>query len=142
MRSGFGQAAKTAKVILYSGTTALQDVTVDSETYKAVGNQAKEDIYFDEASLSTLNCGTQYIVAIQPQNTGGLVSNLLYLTVTVAQDLTALSPAVAAYGVYRTDLGAWTNETTKLYGIEPILYDVTVAAGGIKNLNTVSGGAQ
>jgi hypothetical protein len=122
---------KTVLVSLYSNTTALQTVTWDSDVAGAAATTENTPIriLFDETTLSTLTCGTEYIVAVAPQETS---SNLAvrWFTFDAANDVTALPLGTAWYAVSRADAGSWTTDTSSRYTIDLILSDVTEPTGG------------
>ena len=120
---------KTFKVQLYDGTTVQQDVTMDSDAMRiaATGTQLIE-VYFDEVTLTTLNCGTTYYVALAPQETS---SNLALVTwsATAAQDARAAGGDGNFYLVTRNG-AAWTTDTNTRPAMELILADVSAGSGG------------
>jgi hypothetical protein len=125
------------KIILYDGTTVLQDVTVDSDYNGAATHLATW--FFDEATLSTLNFGSTYRLAIQPTTLNNVVA--YGFSVAANADLAAYAGGLEFYGSHRTDAGAWTDVNTERPFIVPILADWTVAAsGGIKVHPGMTGG--
>lgn len=136
-------STNTAKLILYSGTTALQTLTVQCAQQKdnAGGGVAWYEYYFSDSSLTALTCGTNYRIALQPQTTGGSQVGLNYFTVHAAGDMDAFPLGTAMYGTSRTDAGAWTDDTLRRYAIEPILQDITAGSGTISRKD-MNGGLQ
>lgn len=125
-------AGKTVLVTLYSGTTALQTVTLDSDaTSSTVRNPGVLTMFFDEATLTTLSFGTLYRIGFAPQETSADFG-LYQLTMAAAGDLTAHPMRGACYLSTRTDAGAWTDDTATVPEVEWILEDITrPSAGGL-----------
>jgi hypothetical protein len=122
-------AAKTVVLTLYDGTTALQTVTWDSDVARAAATtNSQMTFYFDEATLSVLTCGTVYRLAMAPQETASNLAVKVF-TFDTAGDLGAVTGTVEWYLSTRTDAGAWTDTTTSLPLIVPLLQDVTEPAG-------------
>lgn len=121
-------AGSTFKVILYDGTTVLQNVTLDNDFQGSVGSIRSYEIFFDEATLSTLNFGSVYRLALQPVGAAGIyfICNLL---MAANADLSALPGGIQWYQSTRTDAGAWTDDTVRRPQVELIIDDWTVAAG-------------
>lgn len=127
---GTYNAATTLKVILYSGTTVLQDVTIDTDVTVA-NTRPQHEFYFDEATLSTLSVGTKYYLSVQPQAATSI--NIETMDVAAAADLDAWPMGQAFNYASRTDAGAWTDLTTRRPFIVPLIADIT-AAGGVARL--------
>lgn len=123
-------AGTTHKLILYDGTTVLQDVTFDSDATVAT-TRPQHEIYFDEATLATLSVGSKYYLAVQPQT----VTNFLVQSMDVAAqaDWAAWPMGTEWYSASRTDAGAWTDLTTRRHLIVPLFADIT-SAGGVARL--------
>jgi hypothetical protein len=127
------------KIILYDGTTVLQDVTVDSDYNNVATHMATW--FFDETTLSALNFGSVYRLAIQPTTTAN--DTVYGFSVAANADLAAYAGGIEFYGSHRTDAGAWTDVNTERPFIVPILADWTVAAsGGPVGSGRLTGGLQ
>ena len=125
MNGQAGAAAKSFKMILYDGTTVLQDVTIDSDFAVAAAVMRSWTYYFDEATLATLIGGQPYRISIQPQTTAITIGpNAVILT--AAGDLDAYAGGQNWFYSHRTDAGAWTDVTTIRPFIELIIQDVTM----------------
>ena len=136
-------AGSSSIVSLYSGTTALQNLTIDGDYWHSAGSNNGAPLFFDEASLSTLNCGTAYRIAIAPQSNGGTKQGLGYFSTRAAGDMDAFPLGVNYYASKRVDGGAWTDVTTERMYIEPIIQDMTATSGGILGSPTsINGGMQ
>lgn len=122
-------ASKSIKVILYSGTTALQDVTVDSDALATNSSKGAFRVYFDESSLSTLSAGSTYRISIQPQETANNVQ-LAHYEVSTNSDFQAWPGGAEWYFSSRTDSGAWTDTTTKRPQMALGITDMTSGAAG------------
>lgn len=130
---------RTAKLQLYSGTTILQTRTVDTDTMN-FGSQRGNEISFDDTTLATLTFGTEYRIGIQPQDAAGG-----YLFLGATQDSNAeWEPYPLGTDWYlssRTDLGAWTDDTTSRLAMSLILKEIT-GGGGPVGSGRLSGGFQ
>lgn len=115
----------TFKVILYNNTTVLQEITVDSDSIRsATSGHRIIEIWFTETTLSTLNFGTQYIIALQPQdNTTAIGNNTVVLSTSA--DLDCHPGGTDFYQVTRTDLGSWNHLHDRRPPMELILNDIT-----------------
>ena len=100
------------EIVLYSGTTALQTVTVD---YNAIGINATRivEVVFPETALTA---NTLYRLAIRPTTT--VAVQLYYLDVNNAAFLDLLPGGQAFAYSTRVDQGAWSATTTtrRLFG--------------------------
>jgi hypothetical protein len=118
---------------LYSGTTALQTVTVDSEFYgttSAGSGYRLYELFFDETSLTALDFGSAYRLAIAPQGANGDVT-IPEFSVRSAADMQAFPLEESAYYAGRVDAGAWSNDvTTKRIFMEIFVDDITEPSGG------------
>jgi hypothetical protein len=120
---------KTVKAILYSGTTVLQEVTWDTDNVRSAGlGGGLLELMFEDSSLTTLNTGTQYRLALQTQQTSTLL-NIATLNMDSAADREAWPTGANCYLSTRTDAGAWSDDTTKLPLIQVILGDLS--GGGV-----------
>lgn len=122
-------AGQSVKAVLYEGTTARQDVTIDCDSASS-SSTGFQEYWFDEASLWEMDCGTSYRVAVQPQANGGTQTTMYHFTVDAASDMTAFPLGTAMYATQRVNGGAWTDETTKRNHINLIIGSMTPPAGG------------
>ncbi len=120
--------AKTVLVSLYSGTTTLQSVTFASDVASTVGSYTVARYMFDEATLSTLACGSQYRLAFAPQETTANYV-LVGLNTQNAQDIGAWPGGVNWLLSTRIDSGAWTDTTTTRPLVSLIVADMTPPGG-------------
>lgn len=123
----------TFKVLLYNDTTVLQEITVDSDSVRSAASGHRIiEIWFSETTLATLNFGTQYIIALQPQETTTALGNNCVILSTSA-DLDCHPGGTDFYQVTRVDLGSWTHLQDRRPPMELILSEVTeptVSASG------------
>ena len=122
-------ANKSFKVNLYSGTTVLQSVTRDADAMATNSTRLPMRCYFNDSSLATLSANTVYRVGIQPQET----TNNMQVTqfqVSANSDFSAWPMGIEWYMSTRTDLGSWTDITTKRPRIDLGIVDVTGGSGG------------
>lgn len=128
-------ASKSVIITLYDDETspsALQTVTwdADNEVSSAGSNRTFEQ-YFDETTLTQLDCGQDYVIALAPQETS-CNFGLRYFDVGANGDLGAYPGREETYAVGRQNgSGNFSTTTTRRYMIDLILDDlVDPAAGG------------
>lgn len=126
----FDCAGSTVDMILYSGTSAQQTLTIDCDLTGAPSSQGNSMLLFSESTLTTLTCGTSYRLIFKPNATTGPKFGLSYLTVRAAEDMNGFPLGTSMYGTRRVDAGAWEDATTRRYYIEPILDDITEPSVG------------
>ncbi len=136
LSGGSVTAGTTITFALYSGTSVLQNVTIDTDFFI----QSRTDsFYFDEASLSTLTIGNAYYLGMAP----GSASNqgLACLDVVANADLAAYALGVDCYAASRTDAGAWTDLNTRRLWLEPILGGSggTTGGSGVSRARAIAG---
>lgn len=122
-------AGHTIRMQLYEGTTVLQNVTLDTDQMSFGSVARMPDGFFDEATLSVLNFGTEYRVGVRPDS----ATNQIYYGVNVA---TAADGQAFELGEnftlsQRTDDGAWTDTDTTRPFFELILADWTEPQPGV-----------
>lgn len=128
-----GAAGKTLLVQLYDtdGTTVLQNVTVDSDTQRAVGSVGYTEILFDESSLSSLATGSFYRIGFQAQE---VTSSWAIPTLDVDSnaELTAFPLGIDCYLNTRTDGGSWTDDSTVNFRVPfmQLLIEAAAFSGG------------
>lgn len=145
---GASAASKTYKMQLFSGTgasdtTVAAEVTIDADqqSLNAGGNTGFLRLLFDDTPLTTLTCGSGYRIGIAPQETSSSW-NLRSVTLSNASDFASWPWST---NVYKTTRGAgnWTDTTTVRPIVELIVDDITSSGGGgLKGLNSVTGGVQ
>lgn len=120
-------SATTYKVQLYSGTTVLQDILMDSDLEVTSAANAVLEVFFDEATLTTLSGGTDYRISLAPQeNTTAL--RLTQVVYASAADLDSLPFKQTWYWTSRTDAGAWSDNTAARPGIDLLIEDWSLPA--------------
>lgn len=130
-------------VILYdtNGTTVLASVTVDS----SIQNQTTHGAYnylFTGTTLPTLTAGLYYRLVVRP-STSTAMGPLQYFTFRTDADKTAiLGSASDVQYTSRTDAGAWTQDTNRLFAMQAIVValDAGTSTGGMKVHPGLSGG--
>lgn len=127
VQSRMTTANTSMDIVLYDtdGTTVLQSVTLDSEMTPTNTHY----VYFDEATLSTLNAGSAYRLVIKANDA---VSSNYYYYMDFPD---AISAECADFGgnvvwTERTDAGAWTDTNTRRFGGAAILSDITEPTAG------------
>ena len=128
-------AAATDVVIkLYDGgavgdTTVLQNYTLDSDALASNGSTNRyHEVYFDEATLSTLNWGSSYRASI---TTSGAAANINLNYIEVDDPTTwGAFPGGTTCALTTRGAGNWTDTTTQRPMLEFILEDNTEPTGG------------
>lgn len=132
-----GGANKTIKILLYSGTTALQSLIWDSDISRTYGaSNANVELYFP-GTLTALTAGTTYRIGISPQDSVTGIG-LYQIDLATAEDRTAFAGGTMFGASSRSGCGsacdatstAWTDTDTSRPMIELILADLTPPAGG------------
>lgn len=136
-----GASGRTLLMSLYTGTTSLQSVTLDTDIQGAPGVKRMRDMIFDESSLTALTMGSQYRLSFTPNDTSADIV-LQYIDVSSNDDLAAWPGGTGFYMAGRTDAGAWSDTTTRrLISVELIIDDITGSgAGGLMTHPGMSGG--
>lgn len=144
-----GKPASTGQTLIMSlydsdGTTALQTVTIDSEFFGTTSGGSGYRLcewYFDEATLSTLNFGTEYFICFQPQTASGDI-NIPDFGLRQAADMQAFPLGENCFLVSKTDGAAPSDLATRRLFIELILDDITEpsAGGGLITHPGMAGG--
>jgi hypothetical protein len=113
---------------LYSGTTVLQDTTDhDGDIVGSTTSTTPFEQWFDEATISDLDFGTEYRLAIAPQNANGVL--LTYVEIAAAADMAAFPGGTDFFLSHRAG-GAWTDVDTRRPQIDLIIDDMTMSGGG------------
>lgn len=123
---------------LYSGTTALQSMTHDTDNTVVANTLAQLFKFaFTDATLDALDAGTEYRIGISCD----VNFYQLYLPFTDAQDAQAMDGRTAFRYSSRTSGGAtaWTDDDTRRLFMSLILEDITEPAGGAGGLLTHPG---
>jgi hypothetical protein len=116
-------AATTHKLILYdtNGTSVLQTVTFDSDHIVATTNQVME-IYFTDATLASLQVGSTYRLAVQPQAATNI--GIVTYDFGAAADQAAW-PGGQSMQYSSKTAGVWTELATRRPMIIPLLADIS-----------------
>lgn len=137
-----GIASATGKnplVRLYSGTTVLQTVTIDTDVLNAAALRVFE-VRFPDNPLATLSFGTEYRLGIQYNDAAG---NWIFrgMTLDSNADFDAYPLGTDWYLSTRTSAGAWTDDNTSRLFLELLIRDLTPpSATGIKVNSGMQGG--
>ncbi len=116
---------------LYNDTTLLQEVSLEGRG-GSIAAESGQMFYFDEATLSSLNPGTQYIVSCRTDDTSVTIS-MRQDSFSAAQDLAGCSLALPGWSVAhaeRTNGGAWGINTSEYMRMRLIIKDITEPSGG------------
>lgn len=116
-------AAKSVKMQLYSATSVIQSVTWDSDYVSANAQVRPVTLWFQDASLTTLLAGTEYRLALSPQDATNNVA-LHQINVASNADLEAFPGGLNWYFSSRSG-GAWSDTTTSRPLVELIVSDLT-----------------
>lgn len=111
-------------LVLYSGTTALQTVSVDGDITQTV---VEGRCMFLFATPQDIAANTVYRAAVKPSNANG--TRLALLTAPSNAALAGMEGGIECYLSTRTDAGAWTDNTAVRPSIGLILSGVDVSAG-------------
>jgi hypothetical protein len=135
-------ASTSTKFQLYNGTTVLNTVTFDNDYSGGWGgNVTFAPVFFTDTNLSSLTCQSVYRVGIQPQNAGSFF--VAAADYPAASDIDSAPYGLEYYTSSRTDVGAWTDTTTRRMAILPIIDSIQCSAGGTVPISTIlSGGHQ
>lgn len=134
-------ASNSLDIVIYENTTSRQDVTIDGDYDNSGGSAGIIQGRFEEGY--TFNCGTEYVVAVKPNASGGTSAGLQYLIFDSANHQNSLPLGTTMFYTERTDAGSWNDNTSKRALIDLIISDITEpASGGVMNLNQVAGGSQ
>lgn len=140
---------------LYSGgdaasPTILQQVEIDTDVVAIVATVDKpQEVYFDEATLTALNFGTAYHIALAHNSAAATLPNLRVWDVNAAADWDAwrgrqifseINRAISTYPPSGDDTNAFTNTATRRPMMELILADITEPVGGGGGLARIIGG--
>lgn len=126
---GIVAAGNSVVATLYSGTTALQSVTLDSDVVSANGVAGVITLFFT-GTLATLTGGQVYRVGFAPQAVSAAFG-VRGFSVNAAADLEAYPGGTDWYFSSRTDAGAWADTLTQRLHVELLLSDWTLGASGI-----------
>lgn len=128
----------------HANSSSLAAITIDSDAWGAASDSDRSlKFYFDD-SVTNLTCGNDYIVSMAPQ-TGTDNFGVYTFVMDADNDLTAYVGGTSMYSATRSnDSTTWTAATGTLGFCSPLIGDITEpsSGGGLKNLNSVSGGAQ
>jgi hypothetical protein len=126
------------KILDTDVTTVLQSVTVDLENTAAANVTRLLTIYFDEATLSTLNFGSTYYLLFEPQTTNNITLRGLTVSGTAADWDAWPGGQNFAYGTWAANV--FTPTATARLSCDLILADWTEPTGGGGGSTRVIGG--
>jgi len=134
-------ASNNIILALYNDTTLLQEISLEGRM-GSVTAESNHTMYFDEATLTDLSPGTEYIISIRPDDTVVLMA-MMQDTFSALQDLRGCKfawPGWTARHAERTNAGAWTLTDTEFMRMRLILKDITepAVAGGISTMGGYS----
>lgn len=122
------------KLGLWEGDTLLQDVTIDTDVMGSNNGARMSDLYFDETSLSTLDCGTTYRVGVEC--VGNAATGLRVLEFGAYEDSETWRGQIDCYREQYNG-SSWVQNSTQVPECALILDDFTEpAAGGGLLLNS------
>jgi len=108
------------------GASVLRDITVDTDTIKP-GSVGNAELYFDEASLQTLNAGTDYYIGVE--QAAGVCSFYCQLyDAEVGQRLGMPFGTSCCYSGW--DGAVWTDDATVVPIVILLFEDITPPTGG------------
>jgi len=123
-----GPTATDFDLVLYSGTTVIQTLTIDCDVV-SVSSELFNRLYFADATLPTLVGGQTYRLAIKPNfvNASGQ-AQLRTWTFAENADLGAFPGGTSWVATSRTDGGAWSDTDTARPFLIPLLHDISHSA--------------
>lgn len=121
-------ASSTVLISLYEDTTTKQTITIDTDDVGSASAGRNYEFYFDEATLSTLNFGTAYILALAPQGVPNV--QVPIITVDTNAELEPMPGGKEFQLATREGSGDWDIVDNQRPMIWPILADVTEPSGG------------
>lgn len=121
-------ASNSLDIVIYENTTSRQDVTIDGDYDNSGGSAGIIQGRFEEGY--TFNCGTEYVVAVKPNASGGTSAGLQYLIFDSANHQNSLPLGTTMFYTERTDAGSWSDNTSKRALIDLVLSDITEPSGG------------
>jgi len=143
LRLGFVPGSQDFDVLLYDtdGSTVLQSETIDGNQMHT-GNGAAFDFIFQQNTLATLTPGSYYRLVVRPGTATGMGS-IQYATFPVSADkIAVLGDADDVQYTSRTNAGAWTELTDRLWTMQALISGMTATAGsgGVKTHPGMTGG--
>lgn len=121
-------ATTTSKLGLWdSSGTMIQEVTIDSDIFRAAATANPSQVFFDESSLTALDAGTKYYIGVESVSSSEV--GLRGYQLAEAADRSAF-PNGTNRGLSTWDGATWTDSDTVLPMVAPILSEVTVPSGG------------
>jgi len=136
VRASAGGVGRLFRARLYSGTTVLQDSTdIDCDIVGDNSSGNTWTCFFDESSLSVLSMGTEYRIAIAPQNSSTV--SVSYLDVPQDADMAAFPGGTDMYASTRAG-GSWSDTTTRRFLMEFAVDDLT-GSGGVSGSRIFTG---
>ncbi len=140
VRIGGAMSAGDWRLRLYDtdGTTVLQEVIVDKDEV-SMGTVYPSQIFWEDATLATLNAGSYYRIAFAPTtatNTGAVYAWDLD---SAADRICFLGGAADVSATERTNAGAWTETDTRLWAMQALIIDMTAPTGGSTAANPLVG---
>jgi hypothetical protein len=127
----------TFELLLYQDTTVLQTLTVDGDQ---CADSSRDTFYitFAEDTLSTLNAGTAYIVAIRVTSASPNEVARHRFTIPTAGGREAYSGPMTIRGATRTNQGAWSYSDTTIEMFQPMI-EFVASSGGSTAANPLAG---
>lgn len=129
--------ASTLDIVHYTGATAQQQATHDTDLSGNPGNYRKSELYFGDASLATLTAGNTYRLSLLP---GSASTGILILEVASAADFEAYPGGQLCWLSTRVGAGSWADTATKRPLLDMILADITPPSGGFITSGDFAGG--
>lgn len=144
MRLGFVPGTADFDVLLYdtNGTTVLQSISIDGNQMHT-GNGAAFDFIFSQTTLATLSAGSYYRLVVRP-STATSMGSIQYAGFAASADKEAvLGNASDVQYTSRTNAGAWTEDTTRLWTMQALISGMdagSTGSGGVKTHPGMTGG--
>ncbi len=131
LRLGFVPGSQNFDVLLYdtNGSTVLHSETIDGNQMHT-GNGASFDFIFQENTLATLPPGSFYRLVVRPGTTTAMGSIQYMSFPTSADKIALLGNADDVQYTSRTNGGAWTEVTDRLWTMQALISDMTATTSG------------
>jgi hypothetical protein len=140
LRLGFVPGSQNFDVLLYdtNGTTVLHQRAVDGNIMHTT-NGAAFDFLFTDDVLATLTAGSFYRLVVRP-STGTGMGSIQYISfASVTDKLTILGNELDVQYTARTNAGAWTEVSDRIWTMQALITDMTQSTGGSTAANPLAG---
>lgn len=121
----FGRLSGNADLVLYTGTTALATVSLDTDIKEGAGDLYHWALF---GTAQDVAASTVYRAAVKPSSATNV--RLLFIDVSTAAHMAAGWGGAELYWSERTDAGSWSDTTTRRPSIFLIVEAFEAGGGG------------